>query len=144
MKFRRRKKILPGIYLNFSQSGISTTFGPKEANINIGKKGVHLNAGIPGTGIYTRKKIGDYGNSNYLKQSIPVNYVTKSKTTAIILALFLGGLGIHQFYLGNNLRGLIYLIFCWTFIPIIIALFDILILLTMSRESFNLKYNQYI
>lgn len=65
----------------------------------------------------------------------------KSKSTAIILALFLGGLGNHQFYLGNNIKGIIYLLFCWTFIPCFIAIIDIIFLLGMSIQRFNFKYN---
>ena len=42
---------------------------------------------------------------------------TKSKAIAIILALFLGGIGIHKFYLGQAGQGILYLLFCWTFIP---------------------------
>ena len=59
MRFRRKAKIFPGVYLNFSKSGISTTIGVHGASINIGKQGVYLNTGIPGTGIYDREKIGD-------------------------------------------------------------------------------------
>lgn len=35
---------------------------------------------------------------------------TKDKTIAIVLAIFLGGYGVHHFYLGNNQRGLSYLV----------------------------------
>lgn len=44
--------------------------------------------------------------------SVTYTYVqpSKDKTVAAILAFFLGGLGIHHFYLGNNDRGLSYLI----------------------------------
>lgn len=56
-RFRKRAKILPGVYLNFSMSGISTTIGPKGLNVNIGNKGAYLNTGIPGTGFYNRTKI---------------------------------------------------------------------------------------
>lgn len=66
----------------------------------------------------------------------------KNKTVAILLALLLGGLGGHQFYLGNNGKGILYLIFCWTFIPVIIAVIDIIILLLMSENNFNNKYNK--
>lgn len=62
INFRKRKKVLPGVYLNFSKNGISTTIGPRGANINIGKNGTYLNTGIPGTGLYSRQKIG--GNSS--------------------------------------------------------------------------------
>ena len=57
MRFRRRTKLFPGVYLNFSKSGISTTVGVPGASINFGKQGAFLNTGIPGTGIYDRKKI---------------------------------------------------------------------------------------
>lgn len=65
----------------------------------------------------------------------------KSKTTATILCLFLGGFGIHRFYLGQSGIGLLYLLFCWTFIPAILALIDFIRLLLMSDEEFNQKYN---
>ncbi len=57
MRFRRKTKILPGVYLNFSKSGISTTIGPKGASVNLGKEGAFLNTGIPGTGLYNRQKL---------------------------------------------------------------------------------------
>ena len=65
----------------------------------------------------------------------------KSKTTAILLAFFLGGLGIHRFYLGQNGRGVLYLLFCWTGIPLFISIIDTIMLLIMSEESFNINYN---
>ena len=55
--FRKRVKVAPGVTLNFSKNGVSTTIGPKGANINISKRGVYGNAGIPGTGLYKREKI---------------------------------------------------------------------------------------
>ncbi|HXL55740.1 MAG TPA: TM2 domain-containing protein, partial [Chitinophagaceae bacterium] len=63
----------------------------------------------------------------------------KNKITAAILAFFLGGIGIHRFYLDEAGKGILYLIFCWTFIPAIIAFFDFIIFLTMSEENFNSK-----
>ena len=58
MRFRKSVKILPGVRVNFSKSGVSTTVGVKGLSINTGKKGSYLNTGIPGTGLYDRKKIG--------------------------------------------------------------------------------------
>lgn len=58
LKFRRRQKLFPGVYLNFSKGGISTTIGIKGLSVNLGKSGTYLNTGIPGTGIYDRKKLG--------------------------------------------------------------------------------------
>lgn len=58
LKYRKRIKIAPGVTINLSRSGASTTIGPKGACVNIGKNGTYLNTGIPGTGIYDRQKIG--------------------------------------------------------------------------------------
>jgi TM2 domain-containing membrane protein YozV len=68
----------------------------------------------------------------------------KSKLSAALLALFLGGIGIHRFYLGQSGKGILYLIFCWTFIPSILAFFDFLAFIMMSESTFNLKYNNTI
>jgi TM2 domain-containing membrane protein YozV len=65
----------------------------------------------------------------------------KNKTTAALLAFFLGGFGVHKFYLGESGAGIIYLLFCWTFIPGIIAFFEFIFLLVMSDHDFNVKYN---
>lgn len=62
LKFRRRQKLFPGVYLNFSSKGISTTIGVKGFNVNLGIKGAYLSTGIPGTGLYDRKKISGWGN----------------------------------------------------------------------------------
>lgn len=65
----------------------------------------------------------------------------KNKTTAGILALLLGGLGAHKFYLGRILQGLLYFIFCWTFIPAVVALIEGIWYLTMSEADFNARFN---
>jgi len=61
----------------------------------------------------------------------------KNKITAGILALFLGGLGIHKFYMGNSGMGILYLLFCWTFIPAIVAFIEGIIYLTEPDEKFE-------
>lgn len=65
----------------------------------------------------------------------------KSKTTAAILAIFLGGIGVHRFYLNQSGLGILYLLFCWTFIPLIVSLIDFIWLLTMDENTFNQKFN---
>lgn len=68
----------------------------------------------------------------------------KNRTTAIILAFLLGGFGAHKFYLGESGKGIIFLLFCWTFIPGIIAFIDFIKYLVMSDDEFNQKYNPSI
>ena len=50
-RFQRRVKILPGVSLNFSKSGVSTTVGPRGAKVTIGHGKVRETVGVPGTGI---------------------------------------------------------------------------------------------
>jgi len=66
---------------------------------------------------------------------------SNKKIVAGVLALIIGGLGIHHFYLGNTLRGVLYLLLCWTFIPAIVAFVEGIILLTMSDDAFLAKYS---
>lgn len=65
----------------------------------------------------------------------------KNKNVAILLTFFLGSLGIHKFYLGNNFAGVLYLVFSWTFIPALLSVFDFIGLLLMSDQAFNGQYN---
>ncbi|MGJ1410166.1 DUF4236 domain-containing protein [Sphingobacterium thalpophilum] len=60
--FRRRVKIIPGVHLNFSKSGISTSIGVKGASMTFGHTGIYLNAGVPALGIYNRQKLPGGGS----------------------------------------------------------------------------------
>ena len=51
IRFRRTLKIAPGVKINFSKSGMSTTVGPKGFHFTFGKRGIRRTVGIPGTGI---------------------------------------------------------------------------------------------
>ena len=63
--YRKRIKIAPGVHLNISKGGISTSVGPKGAKVTFGKNGTYLNKGIPGTGLYSREKLsGENKSSN--------------------------------------------------------------------------------
>ena len=61
---RKRVKIAPGVHLNFSKNGVSTSIGPKGAKVTFGRNGTYMNTSIPGTGLYRRQKIsGGIGSS---------------------------------------------------------------------------------
>ena len=65
----------------------------------------------------------------------------KNRTTAAVLAIFAGGIGVHHFYLNQTGKGVLYLIFCWTFIPAILGVVKGISFLSMNDETFNTKYN---
>lgn len=64
----------------------------------------------------------------------------KNRIVAGLLAVFLGGLGIHKFYLGQSGTGILYLVFFWTGIPWILGIIDGVVLLMMSDQQFMDKY----
>lgn len=66
----------------------------------------------------------------------PIHY-PKSKTTAGVLAILIGGIGAHKFYLGKTGMGILYLIFCWTYIPAVIGFIEGIIYLTKSDAAFH-------
>lgn len=62
--YRRRIKIIPGVHLNFSKNGISTSIGVRGASVTFGKKETYLNTSVPGLGLYNRQKLSDNSNSD--------------------------------------------------------------------------------
>lgn len=59
IRFRKRVKIAPGIRLNISNGGVSTSIGKPGATVNVGKNGVTGTTGLPGTGLSVQKKLGN-------------------------------------------------------------------------------------
>lgn len=71
-------------------------------------------------------------------------YTYKSKGLAIVLALFLGGMGIHRFYLGNIGLGFAFIItFCLLlFTPLfwvagVAAIINLIVIATKDQEYFK-------
>lgn len=56
------------------------------------------------------------------------------KITAGILGLFLGGFGVHNFYLGETKKGILKILIAWTGISGILALIDIIKIFTDKYE----------
>lgn len=66
-RFQRRIKLLPGVRLNVSKSGISTSIGGRGLTYN--SRGT-VTAGIPGTGLSYRHNL----NAGSAEQSTPAAY----------------------------------------------------------------------
>lgn len=64
----------------------------------------------------------------------------KSKGIAVLLAIFLGGLGIHKFYLDKPGIGLVYLLFCWTFVPAVLGFVDAIIIICTPNSKWKERY----
>lgn len=61
----------------------------------------------------------------------------KSRSTSIVLAFFLGGVGAQRFYLDRPKEGMLYAFFFWTFIPAFIGLVDALRFASMTDQDFQ-------
>ena len=61
MRFRRTFRIAPGLCINLSKSGVSTSVGCRVAWFTIGPRGTRETIGAPGTGLsYTEHPGGCY------------------------------------------------------------------------------------
>ena len=60
--------------------------------------------------------------------------VRRDEVVGILLALFLGGFGIHHFYLRNTGLGILYCCFCWTPIPWVLGFIECFFMPGRVRE----------
>jgi TM2 domain-containing membrane protein YozV len=65
----------------------------------------------------------------------------RSRYTATLLSFFLGALGLQKFYLGESRKGVVSLLFCWTFIPFLIGIIDFIRFTVMKDVVFNDRFN---
>ena len=69
-------------------------------------------------------------NTANVQTGKPVN-----KAVYCLLAFFLGGLGIHKFYVGKIGMGILYVLFCWTYIPLILSIIELIIALSKKSDG---------
>ena len=69
-------------------------------------------------------------------------HARKSKGLAMTLCFFGGWCGLHKFYLREYLSGSLYLIFCWTLLPLIGAIIDFVLLLLTPNTAFHRMYDK--
>ncbi len=75
-----------------------------------------------------------------VNEGISPAWPIKSKIAAGLLGIFLGGLGIHKFYMGKVGMGVLYLLFCWTGIPAFIGFIEGIIYLASNEHNFCIKH----
>lgn len=56
-RFRKTFTILPGVRINLSKTGVSSSLGGNGATLNVGKQGPVVTFGIPGTGLSYRAPV---------------------------------------------------------------------------------------
>lgn len=78
-------------------------------------------------------------NTNNAQTSSPVFVGGKvvNKTIYLLLTFFLGGFGVHKFYIGKIGSGIMYILFSWTFIPAFVAFIEFFIALFKTPDAFG-------
>ena len=97
------------------------------------------------------KHCGEFLEPQYRPQAVPANVIPvyhaqqKSRAVYVLLGLFFGLLGIHNFYAGYNGPGaaqlILTLLLCWTVIvPVIIALIVLVEILTTTKDCSGVPF----
>ena len=69
------------------------------------------------------------------KKTKNTNMVISKRIAFALFALLLGGIGAHKFYIKENVWGVIYLLFCWTYIPAILGIIEGIMALCKTDEE---------
>lgn len=66
---------------------------------------------------------------------VAYNSKAVNKVVYCLLAFLLGGIGVHKFYAGKISAGILYIFFCWTGIPLIISIIELLVALCKRSDA---------
>lgn len=114
----KNQEIVTSINKNY-WFGLSNTY---DASINLGLVGFDV----------SNKMKSNHSHDNSLNKRQTIHGldlgrksgVYLNKTLYVLLAVFLGGIGAHKFYARKFVLGLVYMIFAWTYIPIIVSIIE--------------------
>jgi Protein of unknown function (DUF4236) len=84
-RFRRRIKLLPGLWLNASKRGISASIGGHGATINLSRKGAQGTLSAQGTGVSYRTRTTKW-KKTHGSSNAPRPLPAKSGSSASVLA----------------------------------------------------------
>jgi hypothetical protein len=88
-RFRRSIKLLPGVRINLSKSGVSTSVGVPGATINFSDKGTRTTVGIPGSGMSYSERVS--GNQAGQEPGEPDQQSSGNWLLWVIAAIFVVG-----------------------------------------------------
>lgn len=86
IRFRKRIKLFPGLWVNLSKSGASVSAGVKGFTVNSGRGKTRTTVGLPGTGVsYTTTSTG--GTAAPTSTNKPARTVRPVIWLALVLAI---------------------------------------------------------
>jgi hypothetical protein len=82
-RFRRSFKVIPGVRINLSKTGLSASIGGGPFTLNVGPRGVHGTASLPGSGISVRHRLSGEAHQNPVAPSpLPSRAIPPLRTLA--------------------------------------------------------------
>jgi hypothetical protein len=102
LRFRRSFELFPGVRINISKSGLSTTLGNGPFHVNIGPNGIMNTVSIPGTGLSYRHMISPGSNASIpVETEMPRPAPVPGKTNTVEIksadSLEIGSGSLHEF-----------------------------------------------
>jgi hypothetical protein len=88
LRFNRRVRLIPGLTLNFSKRGISTSIGVRGAKVTLGHGEVRRTIGLPGTGL-SHTTITSIGGAESSTRTRERSTLARVKPILFILAAWL-------------------------------------------------------
>lgn len=90
-------------------------------------------------GFFENQKAFDRKEARESRRTGNTAAAEEDRVAAGVLALLVGGIGIHKFYMRKPLAGVLYILFCWTGIPSLVSFVEGIIYLLESDERFRMR-----
>lgn len=72
--------------------------------------------------------------NGYQPMYVANNTKAVNRVVYCLLAFFFGGIGVHKFYAGKIGSGILYFLFCWTFVPAVVAFIELVVVLCKKAD----------
>lgn len=87
-RFQKRIKIVPGLTLNLSKKGVSTSIGVRGARVTFGHNQTRTTVGVPGTGLsHTSIKSANSSSQQQPKANLSVGVIVFVAFAVIAIVL---------------------------------------------------------
>jgi len=87
-RFRKRIKVMPGVWFNLSKRGVSTSFGGKGLTLNEKNGKIRTTVGLPGTGLsYSSTSTGQESQDPAKRVTHPILWIL---LVIVVMAYLLG------------------------------------------------------
>jgi hypothetical protein len=103
-RFHRSIRLLPGVRLNLSKSGVSTSIGTRGAWLTFGKRGTRATVGIPGTGISYTQTVRSHQNQDPVQAPEAPSRRRSALGALLILVVLLAIAGGIGWLIGAGMR----------------------------------------